>query len=742
MDDASFLRNEVLVDADGTCHRLLACDVEADDAWLIVLGDKLALPYWHRYSALSQTYGRLETAADRPEPPKSLVQPTKIKALPRPPSAASIALSERAMRAVEPLVDDVRIFDPHERNTMLLARSTEPGDFGTPKTLLKYLRAFWQGGQTQDALLGALQNCGRPDVVGTGNRGRDNKDGSKPHQLSDNDFKFMRDVLETFYFDPRKKRKLTDTLQELHERHYTYLDGNKKSYLQPPGQCPTYRQLEHFLKTKYPLEERLRRRKGDKRFAQEDRSTQGSVQLDCHGVGHIYEFDATIVDVLLTSSADKVAIVGKPTLYLIIDRASRLIVGWYLGFENASYSAAMQAIASIGEDKRALCTELGIPYDPADWPAHGVLPEMFIADQGELTSKKARRIARSLRCMLTNVPGLRPDWKPLVECGFAMLHQIIGPHSPGYSPDAENRRRRGPKPEKDASMNLHEFTSVMVKAIMAHNKTMQTGYPLTISQVADGVPPVPRELWAQGVRRRMGKLDRMDFERVRAELMPRGTATVTGDGLLFEGMYYSCPEAEAKGWLVAGRRSRRPFDIAFDYRLVDEVVVFAANGSGESYVASLTKDSVMFRGMSQADVKRHFYDVALLLAPAKENKRDNRYEFNQHVKATAKKATSEMKHATHGVSRSARKKDTAAARAAELAAERARTAGVVPPQAPASSAVTTPTRDAVPAVAPVVALVRPSTPPASTPVPAAMPATDRPLGLKERLALARKQMEG
>lgn len=744
----AFMRNELLVREDGTRHRLLAFDVETDQSWLIAMDSPTALPFEEPYSKLPDIYQRLEVVELEVE--YSLVARPKMKPLPKPAKPSSIALSERAMRRIEQLVDNPAIFDRAQRNQLLEAHASA-GDNGTAKTLLKHLRDYWQGGQTQDALLGRYENCGRPETDGTAMRGRTRADETTPYQIGPEDQEWMRDVIEKFYFDREGRPTLSQALQELHERHYTYVDGNNVLCLKPEDECPTYRQFEYFLKRRYSLEDRLRARLGDKAFEKDHRGASGSVQVDCHGVAHVYEFDATIADVILTSARDRAAIVGKPTLYLIIDRASRLIVGWYVGFENASYTAAIQAILSIGEDKEKLCAELGLPYDPADWVAHRILPESFIMDQGELTSRKARRIARSLRCMLTNVPGLRPDWKPLVECGIAMIHQIISPHAPGYARDADTRQRRGIKHDKKAALNLLEFTSFIVAAIIAHNKTMQTGYPLSISQVADGVPPIPRDLFVHGIRRRMGKLDRMDFDKVRAELMPRDKAKATGDGLIWQDIEYSCPEAEERGWLVAGRRKRKDLDVAFDYRLVDEIVVFSPDGSGESFTASLTKNSVMFKGMALADVTRHKEDEAELKKPASSVKRETRYQFNKHAKKVASQAEAAMKAATKGISYAGRKEDTVEARADELAEERRRKGGVVAPVAKkalvpgvSTSPAKAPARAPLPApsastsdLAPVI----PIHPPEPVQVPS-KPLASRPMNLAERLALARKKLEG
>ncbi|MFN9476523.1 hypothetical protein [Acidovorax sp.] len=606
-----FMRNDVVLHCDGSSHRILhivdevpsqdASTVVLAHAWLIQLDEEKALPYRILYEDLACDYKSRPKPKITPTREKTDLHQPKMATLSAKPSAARLAVADRAYARIKSLVQDPGIFEPSHRNRLLIERSLQPGG-GTPKTLLHDLRRWWQGGQTLNALTGKYDSCGT--ASGTANRGRkrarkgdleDAKDVAlHPYQIGETDQKNMRNILEELYLVPQSTWSLNATLGELHRRHYSYEDGNGESHLRHWSECPTYRQIEYFLKKNYPLEERLKKRKGEKCYAQEDRATEGSVLKDCHGAAHIYEFDATIVDVVLVSSEDPTRIVGKPTLYLIIDRYTRLIVGWYIGFENASYTAAMQAILSIGEDKEQLCARLGLPYDPDDWPAHGVPPEQFLADQGELISREARPIARSLRCTISNVPGLRPDWKPLVECGFKLIHQIIAPDTPGYTPDADARKRRAKNVDKEACLNIHQLETKIVATIICHNKSLQKDYPLSLGQTSDGVRPIPIELFDHSVRRRMGSLDRMDFESLREELLPRGKATVTGNGIAFKKLHYSCPEARDRGWLVEGRKKRYAADLAFDYRLVDEIILYSPNGK-ESVIATLTKDSLQLK---------------------------------------------------------------------------------------------------------------------------------------------------
>jgi len=763
------LRNDILIDKnDGERCRVVHINTETDQVWLISLcpEDSTASPFELRYSKLTTLYTTAPAGSD--EGPERQTRLVVFK-----PTDTELEHARRAMACIEPLLDDPGIFEPSTRNQLLKRRSAElkaayeaqlklwiPGTplpkriTATAKTLLKDLRAFWRGGMSEAALYGNYRRCGHHEVVGTGKRGRPRGDGTTPYQLHAEDYVRMRRVIEEFYFKKDEVRTIKDALQELHEMQYTYKDGNGTVCLRPKSECPSYRQLYTFLHDQYPLEVRLRRRKGDKEFERDHRAILGSVQFDCHGVGHVYEFDATVFDVLLVSSKNRAAIVGKPTVYLIIDRWSRLIVGWYVGFENASYVAAVHAILSIGEDKEALCKRLGIPYDEADWPAHLILPESFLADQGELVSKQARRIARGMRTMLSNVPGLRPDWKPLVECGFKMLPQIIAPHTPGYSPDSDNRRRRAPIHDKDACLTLSEFTTIIVAAIIAHNRTPQEGYPLQVRQVGDEVLPIPRDLYRHGMHRRMGRLDRMNFERVMAEITPRSTATISEHGIRFANfdqkhgseVFYRCAQGESQGWFIEGRRSRKPVEIAFDYRLPDTILVFPPGGSGEPVTAQLTGESVMFKGMPLADITRHFYDEKQLLKAGSEIKRNERFGFNSLVKPIAESARRLMKEQTEGKSRASRTSTTAESREEEKNLQRTEGAATSPwidtakvgtPMPPAPN--TAPTRELTPAAL-VIPIDRKNSPAPSPPASAPNSPISAPMTLKERMAISRKNL--
>lgn len=714
------LLNDVVVTPAEEMLRLLHVLMPVRKAWVIDVQERLSLPRSVGYDWLSTD---CKLASNNRATASS---PTSSSATP-----SMIRVRDIAMARIEPLVSTPTIFEPSSRARLVAARAVELKC--SENTLLKDLRRYWQGGQTLDALLPRFDKCGaqKGEVSLAGRR---RADGSAPFALQPKDKEALKAACQKYM--NKAYHTVTDSHQWMLERYYTYQDGNGKKFIRPEYECPSVAQLYNWLKTRYPLEYRLRARLGDKDFERDHRHKLGSIELDCHGAGHLYEIDATIADVFLVSEADRKLIVGKPTLYFITDRATRLIVGWYVGFEHACWMAAMQAVLSIAEDKAEVCHRFGVAYDPADWPAHGIQPEQYLADQGEFASRNARRVSPGLRSTVSNVPGLRPDHKPLAECTFKMIYQVISMDLPAYDPPSNQGRRRGQAYFRDATLTLKEFTSTILHAIVTHNRTMQPAMRLSLKQVADGIQPVPTQLWTHEVEERAGALARFDADTVRLELLPQEEATVTEHGVELRGARYTFRDGERAGWFVEARKKRFKVKVSLDLRLCDSVIVHDPFTRGRVYKAELVAGMKQYEGMSFAELAQHKKAIDALTEPAAQLKRQNRLEYHEHADEIHKGAKISYDEATGGrsISRKARRKDVAAARTEERRKERLATAGVpavthVPASVPnkPSSLPTTP--------APVVSLVKVQSESSSS-----APPSDRPLTLKERLTSQRKKL--
>lgn len=675
----------------GLSLRLLHIELPRNEAWVIDLQNPAAWPHalpWSEIQSLP-----LAQSEDAPSSERTA-------------SRAMCKARDKAFALLQPLLHaKPAIFYPEKRGALVAKRAAEAGC--TRATLYKHLRRYWVGGQTPAALLARFDACGTSKSSLTAGRGRCSTKGVPTYQVTSADTELFEKLISEHYLADQRV-KIPATYQRLVEAHYTTLDGNGRTWLRGPGERPSARQFENYLRSKYPIEVRLRARIGHKDFERDHRAILGTVLTDCLGVGHKFEADATIADVYLVATDDIRDIIGKPTLYFIIDRKSRLIVGWYIGLENPSWVCAQMAILSIAQDKRTLCEEVGVAYDPEDWPAHQLFPREFLADRGELLANASNRIADDLEITVTNLPSKRPDWKPVVECGFKLIRCALEDGTPGFDPPENAKKRQGRHYEKDACLTLRQFTAIVLSYIIEHNRAPMRNYDLSLQEMADKVRPTPIELWNHGVQRSTGLLTRYSEERVRHALLPQDQATVTEFGIEFRGCVYSCDMAVQRRWFEQARRSRFKVRVAYDLRLVDRILLYSDTGRREVFDCLLTSRSQKYAGMSFAQVKA-LQVLQAKLAPqieqARLQARADRHQATAPILEAAKSALVAARRAnTNGkLSRSARRADTKEARLQELQRERQSSAPlrVVPTAEPISQNIF-PLAVAQPAAAPVV----------------------------------------
>ncbi|MER1968340.1 Mu transposase C-terminal domain-containing protein [Castellaniella sp. GW247-6E4] len=671
-------KNDVFL-IEGTRVRLLHVNALADTACVISLDEALAWPVWLPYSEIR----------DLP------VEPAPVAA-PRKPTPAQTKYCDAAWERISPLVeaDDLALFEPTSRKLLISARAAQLGC--SPTTIYKALRRYWQRGQTKHALMPDFDHSGRPGagadancVAITAGRGRKPKSGTT-YQLTSRDAEIFHRVIKQEYLADARKT-IVDAFTVLSSDHYRFVDGNGQRCLLAPGERPTIRQFRRFLLQHYGIEVRIRAREGDKDYEREHRRVLGSYLADCQGVGHYYEIDATIADVYLVASGDVQKIIGKPTLYLITDRKSDLIVGFYFGLENASWTGARQAILSITEDKSLLCERYGVKYDPADWPADRVFPQEFVGDRGEMISQMSTKVAEGLEITVTNPPAQRPDWKSTVECGFRQFHCQIRPVTPAYDPPSNATRRRGKHYERDACLTIQDFGKIVLEAIIAHNRREMPGYALSNQELMDGVSPSPIALWEHGIRTRAGLLTRYDEPTVRFALLPEKDAVVTERGIEFEGSCYSCPEAISGSWFERARKKRFRVRVSYDPRLVDQLYVHQPDEkAGPPMIASLTERSREYRGYSFGEVAYFEALRAEVLRNTEQSRLANSIDFRDATRDVVAAAKARLKSSGRKKSRSARRADTVQARTLERTGERKLLAAINGAKPPASVALIQP----------------------------------------------------
>ena len=655
------LPNDIYVGKNGRQYRVISVGSTPGEGWVIALDDGLAWPSYRQFGEATSPVHKSDKAA------RTVMQPALSQY-----SDAAKQRAKESFDAIAPLLSKTGIFYPQERGPLIETRAKELGISKT--TLCKYLRTYWLGGQSLLTLVPEFGKIGRNQSGYTSKRGRKPKNNKYVvYQVTAKDIEYVRNAVKKDYLKG-EVTTLAGAYLRMRRDHYAFVDGNGDRFLLPDGECPSIHQFRRIANAMLTQEAIIKKKLGDKEYEREHGPLLGTHLEECVGVGHMYEIDATIADVFLVAMSDRRFIIGKPTLYLIYDRKSRLCVGFYVGLENASWPGAMMAILSISVDKNALCARYGVRYDPEDWPADKAFPQQFLADLGEMASRNSNRICDGMHATVANTQSLLPHRKGTVECGFMLTHASIKESVPGYEPPLNAKKRRTKRYFQDASLTLDEFTSAIIAAIIKHNRCVMKGYNSTPDMVTRGVPSIPIEIWNDDVIKHMGTLSRYDFDYLHLQLLPRGEAVVHQNGIHFQKCVYVCDEARRLEWFVAtlNRKRKGPMRVqcSFDPRLIDHIIVYNPSDLQQSFICRLASASKMFQGYSFDEVKFILSAKDRLNFSFKFASDQAELALAEHLDSVVKPAVEATRAVSNGMSRSGRKADTAAARNAEKTSRR------------------------------------------------------------------------
>lgn len=507
------------------------------------------------------------------------------------------------------MVDDLRLFYKQGRKKLLLTYEKALGV--TAKTLMGWLVRYWKGGMNRDAL--------RPDFDARGEKieklnedallarkapGRARADGQPTFRLTAASKKHILEAVKLLNAD--KRETITRAYKECSSAHWSTVDANGKVQLLPIGQMPSFQQFYRLLRKNLPLFYQLFRQAGPGHVFNNYAGRTGFVLQEAICAGHQYEVDSTQADIWLVSAKDSNKIIGKPTLYFIIDRFSRLVVGFHATLDSPSWHGACEAFISIFEDPQDLAKELGVRFRGlAAHPAVGLAPCELIADRGgEYVGAMSDKLTSGIRVSVVNLPANMCSLKGLVECLFRQNHVTLRDVAPGYQPPAEALKRFGADYEHDAEWTLDEFRAQVMEFVYLHNLRMHPKMPLRLHAIEDGYRPIPVEVFTKDALETGTMFTALDAVDVYWQLLAQKRAIVTNAGVVLHGLYYSCAEIEQLGWLVKASDTRFRVEVKYDRRLTDRIFILNPETQGTFFTASLTPAYEMYGRRSFAEAQR------------------------------------------------------------------------------------------------------------------------------------------
>lgn len=458
---------------------------------------------------------------------------------------------------------------------------------GLGKTKVKKLLSrYWQRGMNKNAVL--------PDYANSGGRGKtkklsDEKIGRPRRVTLNGEYRSginITDEIKTQfehainkYYRKANNYSLRDVYSFILRDFYSdrYKENGEIQYrIWESNRIPSYHQFYYWFKKLEDPKKDIEFRKSTKEYELKHRPILSNSKIETNGPGTRFQIDATIADIYLVSSFDVNRIIGRPVVYAVVDVYSRIITGVYVGLEGPSWLGAMMALDNMVAEKVAFCKQYGIDITEEQWPTYH-LPEIIIADRGEFEGYAVEGIINNLNIKIENTTAYRGDLKGIVERKFRTINGKVKQKAPGAI--QKEYRERGDRDYRlDATLDLKEFTMLIITLILQHNHKVIDKYPMEKEMITDGIVPTPINLWNWGIQNRKGRLRTVDRDILRLNVLPRCTATISRAGIKFKNLLYGSKRAIEEQWYA--KLKNKSIDIVYDPRHLEKIYIPNNNGMG------------------------------------------------------------------------------------------------------------------------------------------------------------------
>lgn len=477
-------------------------------------------------------------------------------------------------------------------------------------TLKSWINLCWKYGRGKQSLTPAYAKCGGTGVkkkLATVPNGRkiqgrvllDKR--PKTYRMLQKDESNICKIITKYY--------LTDNPKTLKECWSIFLDeyfhetqiAGRNSALPHPSQA----QFQYRVKRLFSLDEIARRQTTERDFLLNKRALSGASATPDILPGEIFEIDATVADVHLISELSG-QLVGRPTVYIIADRATRMITGMHVSYLYASWRAAAQALANCFLPKKEYCQLFGInDINNSTWPCCHV-PTKLLCDNAEMLGLKSQEAVIPFTELMF-APSYRADLKSIVESRFHILnhnaiHKLKGTTRGGYVIRGEER------PELKACYTLKAFTEIMIHAVNEHNHALNTDLiyinPLLLE---NNLAATPINSWNISMAKLRFYGYKVTEQEVISQFLYPDRASITSKGIQYGNRFYECTKEEM---VMARSFGQTRIDVRIDDNSMNKIYV----RSGKEKIFSpseLLPRRKIFRDMPhmEADIVADILDI-------------------------------------------------------------------------------------------------------------------------------------
>lgn len=401
------------------------------------------------------------------------------------------------------------------------------------------MKRYWKSGKRTDSLIPMYHQCGKhkglPDESSK-KRGRPPKyKKSSGVNVDEYWLKVFSAAINKYYYSRARNSKIM-TYELMRKDYFAKSENNGIGF-------PTFEQFAYWMNKQLNVKNEITSRYSSKKYLKEYRPLLSGTASDVAAPG-IVEADSHKGDFYLVSSFSRQRIIGRPVLYILIDKFSRLVTGMYIGLEENSYVGLMMALYNTARAKQDFCLEYQVEISKEEWDV-SCLPSVLIGDRAEAEGSRIENLISSLGVEVRLSASYRADMKGLVEGFFSLLNKNIKTLIIGKID--KSAQERGDRDYRlDATLTIAEYTRIVLKSILFYNNSFLDNYERTPEMIEDGVIPTPNNLWKWGLKNCGNQVKYADLE-VQLALLPTDTALITRYGLKFRAMYYASKDLIKSG---------------------------------------------------------------------------------------------------------------------------------------------------------------------------------------------------
>jgi hypothetical protein len=244
----------------------------------------------------------------------------------------------------------------------------------------------------------------------------------------------------------------------------------------------------------------------------------------------------------------------------------------YLFANICNQICSFRALYNCTQNKVDFCRLFNLKIKEEEWPT-ACLPKKLLADNGELGGKSVEQLTEFLNIEVENARSYMGKDKGLIEGLFGKIENEIISLIPGAIKNGT--RKRGERDYRlDATLDIFEFTKIVLRVIVKHNNSYINNYPMLEGMIKDNLYPTPANIWNWGKKNLSGNITLHDDNYIKLNLMRKNTATVTENGIKFIGREYYCEIGNIEEWFIRARnKGQWKVNIRYDKRNMNQIYI-------------------------------------------------------------------------------------------------------------------------------------------------------------------------